>query len=42
MTLHLFCILRRPSHAAWHWAGIVRIFHGDAITDAGPPRYPGC
>jgi tRNA(Arg) A34 adenosine deaminase TadA len=27
---------------AAHWAGIARIYHGEAITDAGPPRYPGC
>ena len=27
---------------AAHGAGIVRIFHGEAITDAGPPRYSGC
>jgi tRNA(Arg) A34 adenosine deaminase TadA len=27
---------------AAHWAGIVRIYHGEAITDAGPPRYPRC
>jgi tRNA(Arg) A34 adenosine deaminase TadA len=27
---------------AAHWAGIARIYHGEAITDAGPPRYPRC
>ena len=27
---------------AAYWAGIARIYHGEAITDAGPPRYPRC
>jgi tRNA(Arg) A34 adenosine deaminase TadA len=27
---------------AAYWAGIVRIYHGEAITDAGPPRFPPC
>jgi tRNA(Arg) A34 adenosine deaminase TadA len=27
---------------AAHWAGIARIYHGDAMTDGGPPRYPRC
>src|SRR6266699_219036 len=24
VALHVFCILRRPAHAAWHWQGILR------------------
>jgi tRNA(Arg) A34 adenosine deaminase TadA len=28
--------------AAAYWAGIARIFHGDAITDAGAPRAGRC
>ena len=27
---------------AAHWAGVARVYHGEAITDAGPPRYPRC
>ena len=27
---------------AAYWAGVARIYHGEAITDAGPPRYPRC
>jgi tRNA(Arg) A34 adenosine deaminase TadA len=27
---------------AAYWAGIVRIYHGEAITDAGAPRYLTC
>jgi guanine deaminase len=27
---------------AAYWAGVARIYHGEAITDAGPPRYSGC
>ena len=27
---------------AAHWAGVARVYHGEAITDAGPPRYPSC
>jgi tRNA(Arg) A34 adenosine deaminase TadA len=27
---------------AAYWAGITRIYHGEAITDAGAPRYPRC
>ena len=27
---------------AAYWAGIARVYHGEAITDAGPPRYPRC
>jgi tRNA(Arg) A34 adenosine deaminase TadA len=27
---------------AAYWAGIARIYHFEAITDAGPPRYPSC
>ena len=27
---------------AAHWAGVARIYHGESITDAGPPRYPRC
>ena len=27
---------------AAHWAGVARIYHGEAITDAGPPRFPRC
>jgi tRNA(Arg) A34 adenosine deaminase TadA len=27
---------------AAYWAGIARIYHGEAITDAGAPRYPRC
>ena len=27
---------------AAYWAGIARIYHGEAITDAGPPRFPPC
>jgi guanine deaminase len=27
---------------AAYWAGVARIFHGEAITDAGAPRYPTC
>jgi tRNA(Arg) A34 adenosine deaminase TadA len=27
---------------AAYWAGIARIYHGEAITDAGPPRFPRC
>ena len=27
---------------AAYWAGIARIYHGEGITDAGPPRYPRC
>lgn len=27
---------------AAYWAGIARIYHGETITDAGPPRYPKC
>jgi tRNA(Arg) A34 adenosine deaminase TadA len=28
--------------AAAYWAGIARIFHGEAITDAGEPRAARC
>ena len=28
--------------AAAYWAGIVRVFHGEAITDAGAPRLSRC
>ena len=27
---------------AAYWAWISRIYHGEAITDAGPPRFPRC
>jgi tRNA(Arg) A34 adenosine deaminase TadA len=27
---------------AAYWAGIARIYHGEAIADAGPPRFPPC
>jgi tRNA(Arg) A34 adenosine deaminase TadA len=27
---------------AAYWAGAERIYFGEAITDAGPPRYPSC
>lgn len=27
---------------AAYWAGIARIYHGEGITDAGPPRFPPC
>ena len=27
---------------AAYWAGVARIYHGEAITDGGPPRYPRC
>jgi tRNA(Arg) A34 adenosine deaminase TadA len=27
---------------AAYWAGIARIFHGEAIVDAGEPRFPRC
>lgn len=27
---------------AAYWAGVARIYHGETITDAGPPRYPRC
>ena len=27
---------------AAYWAGIARIYHGEAITDAGPPRFQSC
>jgi guanine deaminase len=27
---------------AAYWAGIARIFHGEAIADAGEPRFPRC
>lgn len=27
---------------AAYWAGIERIFHGEAVTDAGAPRYRSC
>jgi tRNA(Arg) A34 adenosine deaminase TadA len=27
---------------AAYWAGVARVYHGDSITDAGPPRYPSC
>jgi tRNA(Arg) A34 adenosine deaminase TadA len=27
---------------AAYWAGIARIYHGESITDAGPPRFPPC
>jgi tRNA(Arg) A34 adenosine deaminase TadA len=27
---------------AAYWAGVARIYHGEAIADAGPPRYPRC
>ena len=27
---------------AAYWAGVAKIYHGEAITDAGPPRYPRC
>lgn len=27
---------------AAYWAGIGRIYHGEAITDAGAPRFPRC
>jgi tRNA(Arg) A34 adenosine deaminase TadA len=27
---------------AAYWAGIARIYHGEAITDAGPPRFARC
>jgi len=26
VTLHAFCLLRRPRHARWHWHGIQREF----------------
>lgn len=28
--------------SAAYWAGIARIFHGEAIADAGEPRLPRC
>jgi tRNA(Arg) A34 adenosine deaminase TadA len=28
--------------SAAYWAGIARIYHGEEIIDAGPPRYPRC
>ena len=27
---------------AAYWAGVARVYHGEAITDAGPPRHPKC
>ena len=27
---------------AAYWVGVARVYHGDSITDAGPPRYPSC
>ena len=27
---------------AAYWAGVARVYHGEPITDAGPPRYPRC
>jgi tRNA(Arg) A34 adenosine deaminase TadA len=27
---------------AAYWAGIERIYHGESITDAGPPRHSAC
>lgn len=27
---------------AAYWAGVARVYHGEAIADAGPPRYPRC
>lgn len=27
---------------AAYWAGVERIYYGEAITDAGAPRYPSC
>jgi guanine deaminase len=28
--------------AACYWANIARIYHGESISDAGPPRYRSC
>ncbi|HEY3232932.1 MAG TPA: nucleoside deaminase, partial [Roseiflexaceae bacterium] len=39
------CTTFRPCpmcETAAYWAGIARIYHGEAITDAGVPRYPRC
>jgi tRNA(Arg) A34 adenosine deaminase TadA len=27
---------------AAYWAGVARIYHGEAIADGGPPRVPRC
>ena len=27
---------------AAYWAGVARVYHGEGITDAGPPRLPRC
>lgn len=27
---------------AAYWAGVARIYHGEAVTDAGAPRFPRC
>ena len=27
---------------AAYWAGIERVYVGESVTDAGPPRYPRC
>jgi guanine deaminase len=32
----------RMCELACHYAGIARIVYGEALTDAGPPRYEGC
>jgi tRNA(Arg) A34 adenosine deaminase TadA len=32
----------RMCEAAGYYAGVARIVHGDALTDAGAPRYEGC
>lgn len=42
------CVLYSTSHpcpmceTAAHWAGIERMVHGEALTDAGPPGYRRC
>ncbi|MGH7308082.1 MAG: nucleoside deaminase [Candidatus Rokuibacteriota bacterium] len=32
----------RMCEAASYWASLSRIYVGDAVTDAGPPRYSSC
>jgi len=29
VVLHLVCLLKRPTHAAWHWQGILREWRGN-------------
>jgi len=33
VILHAVCLLRHPSHAHWHWSGMVREFQPSARLD---------